>query len=93
MTTVCDDRRALHDNGGALSFTEPAGILFTQEEREMLKHQMDGAAVAITTANVVGLVPWPTLAGIATLAYTIIRIYETKTYQSLLGWVRRKLKV
>jgi len=93
MATVCDDQRAL-PTGGALSFTESAGVLlFTQEEREMLKHQVDGGVVIVAAANVLGLIPWPSLAGLATFVWTIIRIYETKTWQSILGWIRRKVRV
>lgn len=91
MTTVCDDPHPLAEKRGALSFTEGAGVLLlTQEEREMLKHQFDGAVVTVAAANVLGLVPWPELAGLATFVWTIIRIYETKTWQSILGWVRTK---
>lgn len=92
MTTVCDAPQALASAPSALSFTEPAGVLFSHEDFEMLKHQIDGAVFTVATANLFGAVPWPEVAGFISACYMTIRFYETRTIQHIVNWVRAKLR-
>lgn len=53
---------------------------------EQLKHVGDAGAVAITVGTLADLLP--AVAATLTIVWTLIRIYETQTVQSLLGRVK-----
>lgn len=67
--------------------------MFKHEDVEMLKQNLDGAAIALVSGHWFG---WITLDGaikVGTLAWVLVRVYESNTCQRLIKWVRSKLKV
>lgn len=50
---------------------------------EHTKHALDAAAVVGTIGTIAGYLP--AVAALFTIIWTVIRIYETKTVQRLLG--------
>ncbi len=58
--------------------------MFTQHP-EQVKHAVDGLSAVTVVGALVGLLP--AVAAVFTIAWTGIRIYETKTVQR---WLRRK---
>ena len=52
-------------------------------ETETAKHVVDGLSAITVVGTIVGLLP--AFAALFTLIWTIIRIYETRTVQRLLG--------
>lgn len=47
------------------------------------KHVIDGASIATAVGTMMQLLP--AIAAVFTIVWTVIRIYETKTMQKLLG--------
>ena len=47
------------------------------------KHVIDGASIATAVGTMMQLLP--AIAALLTIVWTVIRIYETKTVQKLLG--------
>lgn len=53
--------------------------------QEHLKHILDGISISSITAAFVGIISLPNLVYLATLIWTILRIYEMKTVQRLIA--------
>lgn len=57
---------------------------------EHLKQILDGISISSIVAAFLGFINLPNLVYLATLIWTIIRIYEMKTVQNFLGRKRRR---
>ena len=58
--------------------------------QEPVKHAADGLAAAVAVGAVI---KWlPPLAALFTILWTGIRIYETKTVQTIITWIRKQPK-
>jgi len=57
---------------------------------EQVKHILDGVTVSSITASFVGLITLPNLVYLATLIWTLLRIYEMKTVQRLISKYLKK---
>jgi hypothetical protein len=55
----------------------------------MKNHFTDASAVAVAGATVLHWLP--EIAALFSVVWTVIRIYETKTFQAFLDWFRSKL--
>lgn len=58
--------------------TDPFGHI-----SEEAKHLIDGLSIATLLGSLVNVLP--SIAAVLTIVWTVIRIYETKTVQRLLG--------
>ena len=52
-------------------------------------HAMDAGAIAVAWSSFFGWLP--TLAALLSIVWTVIRVYETQTFQAFLRWLRSKL--
>lgn len=59
------------------------------EQTEQIKHAGDALAVGTTVGAVIGWLP--AIAALATIIWTLIRIYETKTMRRFVEWFNKKL--
>lgn len=60
------------------------------EQTEQIKHAGDVLAVGTTVGAVIGWLP--AIAALATIIWTLIRIYETKTMRRFVEWFNKKLR-
>lgn len=60
---------------------------------EHFKQVLDGVSISSITASFIGLVTLPNLVYIATLIWTVLRIYEMKTIQRMVSRMRKKPNV
>lgn len=57
---------------------------------EQIKHIVDGVSISSITASFIGLITLPNLVYLATLIWTLLRIYEMKTVQKFLAKFKKK---
>jgi len=57
---------------------------------EQIKHVGDALAVGTTIGAIIGWLP--AIAALATIIWTVIRIYETATVKRFIEWLNEKLR-
>lgn len=57
---------------------------------EHLKQILDGISISSIAASFIGVISLPNLVYLATLIWTALRIYETKTVQKLVSRYKKK---